>query len=298
MTTLNLNVDEAITLATRTGDSRVTRAAMLMAYGWNCSVEARDADFHLDGFIQLINAPRDPPPAQMEAFRDDYRAWIIGNGFRELVAALESVLDFVHMVIAHADARLKNKRARDANKECDRFERLGLALKFDHLRKRHGIDTGLSDHFETLTLARNCLTHRGGIVTDKDCNADGGLRITWLGFDSAITEPAGREHVLTLDSKGPIDSSKFEGEGNPKLNLECVNRAALFKPGERVYIPPRTLQEICHMGSLACAELNRHAINWFLDRGINVNGGVPVPAPKVDIYLDAIGPDGEPDCDE
>ncbi|MEQ8640447.1 MAG: hypothetical protein RIE31_07575 [Alphaproteobacteria bacterium] len=291
MTTLSLNVDEAITMATRAGDTRVTRAAMLMAYGWNCSIEASEADFHLDGFIQLINAPRDPTPTQMDAFRDDYRAWIIGNGFRELVAALEPLLDFVHMVIAYADARMKNKRSRDANQACDKFERHGLALKFDQLRRRHGIDTRLSDHFETLTQARNCLTHRGGIVTDKDCNTGDGLRITWLGFDSSITEGGGREHVLTLDSKGPIDSSKFEGEDNPKLNIEWVNREALFRPGRRIYLPPRTLQEICHMGSLVCAELNRHAINWFLDHGVNVNGGVPVPPPKVEIYLDAIDPD-------
>lgn len=290
MVTLRLNVDEAIRIAAQAAEAGVIRTAMLIAHGWNCSIEACAADFHLEGFIQFINAPRDLTPEQMEAFRADYRAWVVGNGIQELVAALEPLLDTLHAVIAHGVLSLKKMHARDVKKACRQFEQLGLASKLEKLKNLYGVDADLSGHYETLTKARNCLTHRGGIVADKDCNAEGRLRITWLGFDSSITEGSGREHVLTLDTIGPIDSSKFEGEGNPKLNISWTDRAVEFFPGERIYVSPRQLQEICHMGSLTCFRLRQRAINWFLDNGIYVNNGVPVPEPTVEIYLDLIAP--------
>lgn len=290
MTTIRISVDEFIRLTARTGTARITRGSMLMACGWNTASRAEAVDTHLPGFIQLIDAPRDLTPVQLEGFRNDYRAWIVGNGFRELIAVLESVLDSIHMILAYSEHSLKRKHGRETKKACAAFERLGLSPKFARLEKRYGIDLDLSGHFETLTLARNCLTHRDGIVTEKDCNADGRLRITWLGVDSSIVEGGGREHVLTLDTIGPIDSTKFEGDENPKLNIAWVERELTVAPGQRIYIPPRQLQEICSMGSMVCLRLCQRTINWCLSRGIAVNNGVPVPEPTVEIYLDAIEP--------
>lgn len=292
MTTVKMNVEDVIKVAAQSGEARIRRAAMLMAYGWNCSHQADEVDFRLEGFVQFIKPPNDFTSEQMEMFRSDFRAWTIGNGLMELVTALEGVLDFLHMVLIRSEFKLKNKRSKEAEKACRKFEQQGLALKFAQLERRFHIHTGFGTHFETLTAARNCLTHRHGIVAEKDCNDDGTLDLTWLGANTSITEPNGREHSLSLEKTDPLDTSKFEGEGNAILNIEWVDRSMKFSLGERIDMSPRELQEICQFSILTCLKLSQHSINWLLDQGVEVNNGVPVPEPTVNVYLEEIVDEG------
>lgn len=293
MIKLTVNVEQAIDLAVESGRAAARRASMLMAYGLNASAEAANAGFHLPGFIQLVDAPGDLSPAQMEHFKADFRNWIVANGFQELLGGTETFLNGLYRMVISAERHLGRTRDGPAKKLIRKFERSGVSRKLDILERRYGFDTGFAHYFRSLTQARNCLAHRQGIVADEDCDSDGTFRLIWLGMDAMITESDGTKHFISPETLGPINGSKFSDGGNPQLTAMMVDRNLRFAKGNSIAVPARSLQEICTMTSYTCLKLRQLTFNWLLEQGITVNGGQPVPDPVATIFIDEIGPEKE-----
>ena len=115
-----------------------------------------------------------------------------------------------------------------------------------------------------------------------------------MGIDGTITESDGTEHSITPDTVGPFDSRTFSQDANPQLTVTIVERILTFGTGDRVEIPPRALQEIYFLTVHTCQILRQLALNWMLDQGIPINGGIPVPPPTVGQSLVMEYPDEEP----
>lgn len=293
--TLELEVNEAIEMIVQNGLHVPKRASMLMAYGVNASNLYADINHQLPGFIQLIDVPKKLTPEDRERLKTDFRNWCIGNGFRELIEGMEAFLNALYHVIAPADLYFKGKPTEKAESAIKKFEHLGVWEKLTELEKRYGFKTGMGHYYESLTQARNCLTHRKGIVGEKDTRKKGGLELEWLGIDARIEETDGTEHVITLDTLGPIESSQFNTNDNAKLQLTYVNRSLKFNNGDLLEVPPRSLQEICSMSIYTIAKLHQLIMNWLLEHGIHLNDGKPLNDPKAQMLLEGEWPE---DADE
>lgn len=289
--TLELEVNEAIELIVQNGLQVPKRASMLMAYGVNASNLYADISHHLPGFIQFIDAPKILAPDERERLKTDFRNWCVGNGFRELLEGMEGFLNSLFQVIARVDFMFKGKRPDKSESLITKFEHLGVWGKLKHLEHHYGFETGMSHYYESLTQARNCLTHRNGVVGDKDTRDKNHLELTWLGLDVKITEADGTEHIITLDTQGPIKSSQFKTNENTTLTSTYVNRSLIFKNGASLQVPPRSLQEICSMSIYTYAKLHQLIMNWLLEHGIHLNDDKPLLDPQAQIRLEATGPD-------
>jgi hypothetical protein len=260
---------------------------MLMAYGLNASTQAKDADYHLPGFTQLVDAPQELSSAQMEQFKADYRSWIVANGFRELLEGMETFLNGLYRMVISTERHLGRTRDGPARKLIREFERSGVSRKLDTLERRYSFKTGFGHYFRSLTQARNCLAHRQGIIGDEDRQSGRAFQLIWLGIDATITESDGTDHIISPETLGPFDSSKFSSGGNPRLTVTMVDRRLRFGKGERVTVSAYSLQEICAMTSYTCLKLRQLMLNWLLEQGVTVNDGNPAPDPIATLMLHA-----------
>lgn len=286
----SVNIEKAVDLVAESGRSAATRASMLMAYALNAAAQAPNASFHLPGFIQLIEAPQALTSEELNRFRAEFRNWTVGNGLRELLQGTETFLNHLYRLTLSVERQCFKLPRDRATKLLRTFERTGVGAKFETLQRRYGFRTEFCRHFHSLTWARNCLTHRQGIVAKDDCSADGAFHLTWLGVDARATEGDGTEHFFTYDTPGPLDTSKFKGSGQPRLMVEFVDRDRPFPRGERISVSARELQEICSMAFYTCCKLHQLTINWLLDSGLPVNGGRRMEEPTARLLIEPIHP--------
>lgn len=126
----------------------------------------------------------------LEQFNSQYSEWILSNGFRDAVEGVSSFLESAHRVLSIWGLIEKQKAGvsifiHDWNgvfsDAGNKFHRLGLPDKLDHIENSYGIKIGKSykEQVMSINLARNCFVHRKGVVSDRDADEEGQLRIKW-----------------------------------------------------------------------------------------------------------------------
>ena len=109
---------------------------------------------------------------------------------------------------------------------AERFERLTLPEKIARLEQLGLARPAYAEHVLSLNAARNCLTHRGGVVGPRDLKAaaDEGLEVTWRRMELSAMHDG---HVRPLD----IGSTVEEGE---TVRVEVAATSRVFALGERI----------------------------------------------------------------
>lgn len=159
-----------------------------------------------------------------------------GGGFRELCEALEIYLTQVYAAVSVLHASLDGKVSSSAVVGVPKeFDRKGLGTKLTMLKEKFGIEPRSPAHLSTLWDARNCLTHRRGVVSERDCNVSDGLEVKWIGVDFVYVAPDGAE-------KKVVPGMLVNGGG---FEARSIERVRLFKVGERINFSPAELSEIC-----------------------------------------------------
>lgn len=209
----------------------------LLSFGLLAAERATNGDLTLPGAYFHIatagNARR-----SFTAARTEFCTWVLGNGLRECVESISLMLEEARSVCAYWSFGSKATVSVDEwNQrivaEGKRFHRLGLPDKVNFLSKRYAptlIPESIEQIF-SLNSARNCLVHRGGIVSDRDQNSDDGLVVEWTKLELRAGEP-GRERVLNP----PADVAKGE-----VISIRQTRTRKLFQLGETVTSTHRIL---------------------------------------------------------
>ncbi|MCP4678051.1 MAG: hypothetical protein GY854_21565 [Deltaproteobacteria bacterium] len=195
----------------------------------------------------------------------DFRTWILGNGFRELIERVQAHLDwagsFCRALVLQAKHGIETiSTEEEYNQEVDdywtKIHKIGLKPKMDHLRKEYHISTDLDQAALSAQEVRNCLTHRGGVVSEElDCR-DGALQMVWIG----------------------PEIEKFSGEGDPKFLKEPndIGRGGLyllgskpqrktFEAGSMIEIDNREFNDIAVTCYFFCREVTKAAVRYGRD---------------------------------
>jgi hypothetical protein len=113
--------------------------------------------------------------------------------------------------------------------EATRIDLLGLSKKLEELESRFAIRVSWRDEVNSIVLARNCLTHRLGVVAARDVNDPEArvlrLRLRYHGFH--ITQPNGA--TIPLDRPDQIVQAGGTVTLRPGETHERV-----FRVGERL----------------------------------------------------------------
>jgi hypothetical protein len=236
----------------------VRRAAVFMGLGINAARDSTFREYELAHITGIDLVPSNVDSKTIDHFKDEFQLWIIESGFRELLERFALFLDSIH----HHSLLLATNRNKlspaDAEKLHKKFEYAGVAAKLKQLGETFGMSFQHAHYLETLAKARNCLTHRLGIVGEKDCDSNPCFELRWRSFDIFADAPDKEEPVnLSLPMKEPI----YFREGGT-INLQVVDRVRRFSKGEKLSVSSKDLAEICHFVIIASHDVSTAMIDY------------------------------------
>jgi len=157
-----------------------------------------------DVFLQLQLGSR-PPVEKLPA---EFGIWILGSGLRDMIEALEPFLEEVWKISWALKAQTggpdgpKTKDEileilQDLDKGHAEFREFPVAKKLSRLLEEEPTLLTREEKiaFFSIIGLRNCLVHRRGVVGNRDCDAEGGMAVTWLEtkvlieYEDGSTEP-------------------------------------------------------------------------------------------------------------
>jgi hypothetical protein len=255
MTTQQIQIDFSKTKDI--ADRGVRRAAVFMGIGINAVLGKERLNYDLTNITQIQLMPSNVSDETHAHFKDEFSIWITGNGFRELIETFKVFLDELHhicLILASSKGILSIEKVKSFDKN---FPREGLPQKLSLLNDHFNVSPKYPKYLKTLNKARNCLTHRRGIVGFEDCNDIDVLKINWLGIDIFVEEPNGNKTLMTEIPEGGL----FLPEGG-SVNLQVVQREKKVNRGDIIKFTPRELAEICHYFLIESSNTCGTAINF------------------------------------
>lgn len=159
--------------------------------------------------------------------RESFINWTLGSYFRDLIEYFHFYIEDLHTILTFVEAGEQCEEGRKIS--LDEFQTLPKVVntyntsnfpdKMNHLSKMHKIDLGLTEEMLlSLNKARNCIVHRQGILSKKDCNKENTLLTHWIGFDFKI--------------KGDITGKEF---GFGELTTEASTVLLLQEPKRKLF---------------------------------------------------------------
>lgn len=250
---IEINLDNILDVAVR----GVRRATVFMGLGVNAALDAEFTNYQL---THLTNIQLVPNVAQeaVSHFKDEFKIWIEANGFRELVETFSKYLDALHQ------ACLVIKKGKEDQQKT--FEQQGFPNKLNLLSTSFSVCPKHIDYLKSLNKARNCFTHRQGIVGQEDVTAGDSLSVLWLGMDLFVETPTGEKHMLNVIPEGGL---LLPDGGSVKMQM--MERERTFAIGTQVKFSTRDLAEICWFFDREARSALASAVEFAKKSGVTVN---------------------------
>lgn len=259
MVTVNFNLDEVLSPA-RLG---VRRAAAFVGFAWQSSEQHSVTELEVPGEIGIKFFDK-PKPEFIEEVRGEFRQWVYTNAIRELIERFAMTLDWLYPFVLTfpRQGRLDPEEDRAAIKK---FGHGGVGGKLDRLVDA-GYDAAYVPHFRSMVIVRNCLTHGGGIVTEKYVTEAGALVFTWRRLQLGLAPVAG----------GPSQPLKVgmyvEAGSHIMIKFEPTQRS--FPIGTTIKLEPNDVLEACLMVNAATDLLQNNSVALASKHGIPFQASV------------------------
>ena len=221
-------------------------------------------------------------PISAPSTREECRGWLIGAGLRDGTDGLGILCEDAWRVCCLAErmrqgpipiqqavaANLRSVADMVLGKEAVKIDGPGLSGKLTELLARFGIDVSWRSEIDSVVLARNCLTHRLGVVAERDLN-DATSRVLRLKF---------RHHTLHAGMEGTphlaITQSGQTVEGGMSLFIRIGDTyERSFGLGDRLSL---TSQEFMHL----LTTLNQAGVEIAHGAAVFVNRCLPKAPPS------------------
>lgn len=188
-------------------DRVINRAVYMAHLGLRGAVGVGDMAASL-GTEMAVKYRAVPTYPTSEALVADYRAWILGSVFRDVVEAVGQccteaylALLLMQMVTSHAEGSLSwgDYQEKVLGPTATFRKTVGLPKKLDKLNALSpGVVPDIAEHVKSLNLARNCLVHRHGVVGQPDVNTpdESALRVRWRNMVFIARGPDGTEERI------------------------------------------------------------------------------------------------------
>jgi hypothetical protein len=211
--------------------------------GVNASNDPNLKEVHVAGqHFQISSLPWAINEEEVAGIKADFRDWIVGNGFRELDQGLNLFLTGLHslaMQVLTALGKIEAKQAEQGQKKFD--QQTNTARKANDLATLFKCSIAQLTYLDSLSKARNSLTHSFGIVLQRHCNQAGKLTVSWLGVDFVFETAASKISIR------PQDFKPFTTSAETTVGIQFVDRAKSFGLNEHITFEPIDLAEFCWM---------------------------------------------------
>ena len=186
-----------------------------------------------------------------------WQTWVLRNGFRDVAEAVSGLLEEVQSVLSHwhlvSVQHDRSLRGEDWNELVVnrglKFHRLGLPDKIDFLNKEYGLalDDSLVGQVLSINAARNCLVHRGGLVSTLDARNGNHLQIEWRALVILITEDGVEKEI----------EPPYLVKAGGQLGIATRHRTKLISVGQPIQVTAQEFTQMCwtlFLFSIACAQ--------------------------------------------
>lgn len=230
----------------------VQRTIGLVGYGLQAAASATPTDLRIPGLFFNLSVPGDQA-LTAERAPSEFRSWMLAHALTDCVEAVGSALESARIwcliwsqpaalqKLEDGSVSLKAQLGSEFwNKEviggAQKFDRLPLPDKLAHIQSFGVAALSESGDILALNAARNCLTHRGGVVGAKDLQSPtaAGLTVTWKGFRLDVKEPSG---IRTLTEPGVVAAGA-------ELSMATHSVSRTFALGRSIVISAQDLVDI------------------------------------------------------
>jgi hypothetical protein len=219
----------------------VRRTAVFMGLGINTANNPDFKQYKLADITGLEFIEPISDEKTLTHFKTEFGRWVVGNGLRELIETFCVFLDEIHMVCLLIASNPNKIPLDDIRKRNSKYRHLTFKNKLERLDSDFGTSKVQSpDFLLSINQARNCLTHRRGMVGIEDCLENQQLDVKWIGIDVFAETPSGERTALFPMPKEGVLLPK----GGKVIGIN-QERVKTFPINSIVEFTPRDLSEIC-----------------------------------------------------
>jgi hypothetical protein len=246
----------------------IRRASTFLGLGVNA---ARDPDFkkYQLNEISLFRVMPDAVGDQKIAeFKEHFEHWIVRCALREITESFGVYLETLNKACLRMAVSKGTISAESAPKLEREFDHAGLEEKLVKLRESFGVQSNREKYFKCINQARNCITHRRGIVGVKDLSEDGQFHLSWWRMEMFIETESGKE--IPFGSPPREEPIKMEEAGT--VCARIIDAEKTYKKGQAVILTPSEVSEMIFLINLTISEIFRSALKYAQEIGIEFKG--------------------------
>lgn len=246
----------------------VRRASTFLGLGVN---SARDPDFkeyQLNEISLFKVMPDVVEEGQIAEFKEHYENWIVRCALREITESFGVYLETLNKACLRMAVSKGSISAEKAPKLERDFDHAGMEEKLTKLREFFGIQSVREQYFKGINQARNCITHRRGIIGAKDLGEDGLFRLNWWKIEIFIETESGIE--IPFGSPPKTEPIVMKEAGT--VCARIVDAEKTYNRGEAVTLTPSELTEVIFLIRLTISEIFRSTIKYAQEIGIDFKG--------------------------
>jgi len=243
----------------------VRRASIFMGLGVNAVLDPNYKAYQLTHITKLQLVPDNANEETLTHFKEEFKTWVEGNGLRELIETYSIFLDALHNACLLVRGSKEGIDIASIATNQDTFQKQGFPNKLSQLRSNYSVGPKHADYMVSLNKARNCLTHRRGIVAKEDADSEKGLKVAWLGMETFVQTPSGeRLSLMNIPPEGV-----FVKDGGT-VCMQFVERVKHFELHSLVRFTTRELGEICWFFQQEAQSTLMSAVEYAKVSGIEV----------------------------
>lgn len=240
------------------------RASLFMGFAVNMANDPNVRSYDLSHLTKHRILPETGDEKELEEYKHEFRTWVIVNALRELHESFVEYLEQVNQACLTFEWVVHEKTPEECDRLQNKFHNAGFPDKFSILRRQFTVTTQHEPGWLSLNAARNCFTHRRGIVGSEDLTEGDYLQLRWRALEIYFI-PAEGAPVLNHDI--PPGGLPMQGGA---LESRYVDRLCSFAKDQLVELSPLQLAEICAFADDAAHELANSAVEFARRKGIPV----------------------------
>lgn len=238
----------------------VNRAAWFTAIGLNRTKEALTSeDLVLESSYLRFQVPTS---ANLDETKQNFQQWILLNGLREIFQGFERSLDIAYEWLLLLKVDKRETTPKEAKASLKSFRRTGVSNKLTRLSTEFSIKGASFSKIQTISKARNCITHRGAMVGETDVESE--TKQLVLKWDYA------KLYVLQEDGTEIDFVPGIQIQGPAKVMMNIQEKVKTFKVGDRLEISIDDLNEMIFTIKIEGQNIISSINTIFKNSGINV----------------------------
>ena len=255
---MNINFDKVL----EKGLKGIRRSYVFMGLGVNSAEDDQLCNYQLTPITNLQLLKDGLDETTVKNFKDNYKEWVLNTAFRD---ALEAFHIFVEELFVCLIA-IKKKASSLAvvKKDIESFEKLSFPSKMEFLKKQFSVSPEFINHIKSINKTRNCLAHRGWVVSTKDYNnkPKSALVLSWRGMNMVLTDKDGERECHMSELVGVV--TKHETQ----VGFKFTDRSKEFSAGQVITLEPKELAEILWYWTLEMKKLINQSIEYAKSTGV------------------------------